>query len=156
MIEQMFPSGMAHYLGGGLLMGVAVSLAFVTSGLVTGMSMVFSSTWSYVSNRAFFQQRRFVASRGWRLVLAAGLILGGLVYVVIIGGGTAFRTEVSWWQLALGGSIGGYGARMANGCTSGHGICGLASLQVPSLLAVLTFLITAMVTANLVKLIGGV
>jgi hypothetical protein len=43
----------------------------------------------------------------------------------------------------------GYGARLGNGCTSGHGICGLGSLQLPSLGAVLTFMATAFITANL-------
>ena len=44
----------------------------------------------------------------------------------------------------------GYGARLGNGCTSGHGICGLGSLQLPSLGAVLTFMATAFLVANLV------
>lgn len=48
-----------------------------------------------------------------------------------------------------GGFFVGYGARLGNGCTSGHGICGLRSLQLPSLLAVLTFMATAFLTANL-------
>ena len=53
------------------------------------------------------------------------------------------------WQLLVGGFFVGYGARLGNGCTSGHGICGLGSLQWPSLLAVLTFMATAFLTANL-------
>ena len=59
-----------------------------------------------------------------------------------------------WWQLLAGGVVAGFGARLANGCTSGHGICGLASLQWPSLLAVLTFLATAIVTARTVAAWG--
>lgn len=47
------------------------------------------------------------------------------------------------------------GARLGNGCTSGHGICGLGSLQLPSLWAVLTFMATGFVTANAVLLVGG-
>jgi uncharacterized membrane protein YedE/YeeE len=53
------------------------------------------------------------------------------------------------WQLLLGGLLVGYGARLSNGCTSGHGICGLGSLQIPSLVAVLTFMATGFLTANL-------
>jgi uncharacterized membrane protein YedE/YeeE len=49
----------------------------------------------------------------------------------------------------VGGFIVGYGARLGTGCTSGHGICGLGSLQWPSALAVLTFMATAFLTANL-------
>ena len=70
--------------------------------------------------------------------------------------GQTTQTSVSWWQLILGGFVAGFGARLSNGCTSGHGICGLASLQVPSLLAVLIFLGTAMLSANLVHYLGGV
>ena len=58
-------------------------------------------------------------------------------------------TSIPVWQLLLGGGLVGYGARLANGCTSGHGICGLGSLQWPSLLAVLTFMAAAFITANL-------
>ncbi|MBL0892615.1 MAG: YeeE/YedE family protein, partial [Gemmatimonadaceae bacterium] len=49
----------------------------------------------------------------------------------------------------------GYGARLSRGCTSGHGICGLASLNRPSLLAVCTFMLTAIVTANLLSRVAS-
>lgn len=153
-MEQFFPNGVAHYLAGGLIIGAAVSLLFVTTGLIGGMSTVFSSTWSYVSKLPFFQQERFTGSRVWRLAYAAGLLLGGLAWLGWSASG-AWQTGVSWWQLALGGFLVGFGARLSNGCTSGHGICGLASLQLPSLLAVLTFLATAIVTAQLVIRLGG-
>ena len=59
------------------------------------------------------------------------------------------------WQLGVGGVLVGFGARLGNGCTSGHGICGLSSLQLPSLVAVLTFMATGFVTANVVLFLGG-
>lgn len=149
-----FPNGAAHYLIGGLLIGAAVAFAFAMAGLVTGMSTVFSAAWSYVSGRPFFQQDRFTSSRDWRLVLAAGLVLGGLLFVVT--GGPAFTTQVSGWRLLAGGFIAGFGARMSNGCTSGHGICGLASFQRPSLAAVVTFMVTAILAARIMTMIGGV
>lgn len=156
-MEQLFPVGMQHYLVGGVLLGVAVSIAFVFAGLVTGMSTVFSSTWSYFSQLSYFQQERFLASRQWRLVLVVGLLLGAALYAFTTGGwqGPAFQTAVPWWQLGIGGFIAGYGARMSNGCTSGHGICGMASLQMPSILSVLIFLATAIVTANVARALGG-
>jgi uncharacterized membrane protein YedE/YeeE len=150
-----FPSGIESYLIGGLLIGVAVSFAFAMSGLVTGMSMVFSSTWSFVSRRAFFRQDRFVSSRGWRLTLAVGLVLGGALFLLTVAHGATFQTQVPGWRLAVGGFIAGFGARMSNGCTSGHGICGVGSFQAPSILAVLIFLVTAMVTAHVVAAFGG-
>ena len=63
-----------------------------------------------------------------------------------LGDSTLGTTAVPGWQLGVGGVLIGFGARLSDGCTSGHGICGLASLQLPSLLAVLTFLATALVS----------
>ena len=146
----LFPLGWQHYLLGGLFIGAGVALLFVLTGLVGGMSTVFSSTWSFVVRRPFFQQARFTDSRGWRLVYAVGLVLGALVWWLGFAGGAAQTTSVPVWQLLVGGFLVGYGARLGNGCTSGHGICGLGSLQWPSLLAVLTFMGTAFITANLV------
>jgi uncharacterized membrane protein YedE/YeeE len=150
---ELFPNGTAHYLIGGLLIGTGVAFLFATTGLIGGASTLFSSTWSFVSRHAFFQMQRFVESRNWRLVYAAGMLLGAFVFTAFAGGGQA--TAVAWPLLLVGGLVAGFGARLANGCTSGHGICGLASLQLPSLLAVMTFLATAFLTANLVHALGG-
>ena len=152
-MDHLFPNGVMHYLVGGLLLGAAVSFAFAAAGLITGMSSVFSSTWSWFSQAPYFRQARFRDSRSWRLALALGLVLGGALYLWI--GGEPFQTQVAPWRLALGGIIAGFGARMSNGCTSGHGICGMSSLQLPSILSVITFLATAMITANLVQTFGG-
>jgi len=111
---------------------------------------VFSSTWSFVVKRPFFQQERFTSSRAWRLMYAAGLVLGAGLWWWLFADGQPLRTEVPRWMLLLGGVLVGYGARLGNGCTSGHGICGLGSMQWPSLAAVLTFMATAIVTANLI------
>jgi uncharacterized protein len=83
-------------------------------------------------------------------VYAAGLIVGALVWWLGFNDGVPLGTQVPAWQLLLGGFFVGYGARLSNGCTSGHGICGLGSLQRPSLGAVLTFMATAFLTANAV------
>lgn len=145
-----FPFGWQHYLLGGLFIGAGVALLFVFTGLVGGMSSVFSSTWSFVSRAPYFQQARYTGSRGWRLVYAAGLVLGALVWWLAFSNGSPQTNEVPVWALLAGGFLVGYGARLGNGCTSGHGICGLGSLQWPSLLAVLTFMGTAFLTANVV------
>ena len=123
-----------------------MSLLFISTGLVGGMSTVFTTVWSFFSQAPYFREQRFVSSRGWRLVYALGLILGAFLWLVTIG--TPFVTQVPMWQLAAGGFIAGFGARMSNGCTAGHGICGMASLQPASILSVIVFLATAMVTAR--------
>jgi len=149
MMTALFPYGWAHYLVGGLLIGTGVAGLFVLTGRVGGMSSVFSSTWSYLVLRPYFQQTRYTGTRGWRLVYALGLMVGAAVWWLGLAGGAPQSTSVPAWQLLVGGFLVGYGARLGNGCTSGHGICGLGSLSLPSLGAVLTFMGTAFLTANL-------
>jgi uncharacterized membrane protein YedE/YeeE len=148
MLDRLFPNGLAHYLQGGLLIGAGVSLLFVAVGLIGGMSTFFSSTWSWLARAPGLQRGPLLESRGWRLVYAGGVMLGAALFLWFTGERT--WTHVPPWRLAIGGLIAGFGARLGGGCTSGHGVCGLSSLQLPSLLAVVTFLATAMVTAQLV------
>jgi uncharacterized membrane protein YedE/YeeE len=149
-IDALFPNGIALYLVGGLIMGAGVALLYVTTGLVGGMSTALSAVWSFVSGAAHFAQARYTGSRAWRLVLAAGLVLGAASWTLASGQAVPVTT-VPVAQLLIGGFIAGFGARLANGCTSGHGICGLASLQASSLAAVCVFVATAMATAQLVR-----
>lgn len=152
----MMPFGWTHYLLGGLTIGLGVALLYLLTGLVGGMSTVYSSTWSYVVRRPFFQQAKLVNSRTWRLAYAAGLIAGAATWWVLFGTGERVSVGLSPLHLFVGGLLAGYGARMSRGCTSGHGICGLASLGLPSLLAVLTFMATAFLTANVMaRVMGG-
>ncbi len=153
LIDTLFPLGLAHYITGGLLIGLGVSLLFVLTGLVGGMSSVYSAVWSFFSKASFFQQEKHFKTRQWRLVYAAGLILGAFIWLSFSGSGMVV-TSVSWERLALGGFIAGFGARLGNGCTSGHGICGVASLSLPSVLAVLVFLSAAIITAQLIASLG--
>lgn len=69
-------------------------------------------------NKPFFQQPRFVGSRGWRLVYALGLVLGAAVWWLGLAGGVPQSTGLPVWQLVVGGFFVGYGARLGNGCTS--------------------------------------
>ena len=154
MLNTLFPLGWGHYLAGGLLIGCGVAFLFITTGRVGGMSTVFSSTWSWLLRTPFFQQARFTDSRAWRLVYAVGLVAGAALWWWLMGDRQPLQTGVPVWQLVLGGLLVGYGARLANGCTSGHGICGLGSLQLPSLVAVLTFMAMAFITANAVLWLG--
>jgi uncharacterized membrane protein YedE/YeeE len=151
-----FPFGWSHYLLGGLCIGLGVTVLYALTGLVGGMSSVYSSTWSFIVQRPFFQQARLVDSRVWRLAYAAGLIVGAAAWWLVFGDGTRVAVSIPTWQLFVGGLLVGYGARLSRGCTSGHGICGLASLRLPSLLAVVTFMAMAMLTANLTMRLGWV
>jgi len=153
LLDTLFPLGLSHYFFGGLLIGLGVSLLFVLTGLVGGASSVYSAVWSYFSKDSFFQQEQHTKTRQWRLVYAAGLFLGALIWLSLPGTEITITT-ISWEQLAIGGFLAGFGARLGNGCTSGHGICGMASLSVPSTLAVLVFLSAGIVTAQLIASLG--
>lgn len=92
-------------------------------------------------------------------VFPAGIqhyLLGGLLLGVAVSSCAQVLTKVGPVQLLIGGFVAGFGARMSNGCTSGHGICGMGSLQLPSILAVVIFLVTAMISSRLVLVVGGI
>ena len=146
---ELFPFGWHHYLAGGMLLGLAMALLFATTGLIGGMSTVFTTVWSFFSQAPYFREPRFLSSRGWRLVYAAGIIAGAALWLLTLG--SPLQTQVPTWQLAVGGFLAGFGARLSNGCTAGHGICGIASLQPASILSVAIFVATAMATAHLVR-----
>lgn len=155
-LSHYFPTGVTTFLGGGFCIGAGVALLFILTGYIGGVSTFFSAIWSYVSQWHHFQQHGLVTSRSWRLMYALGMILGAALFTIAVNHGKGFVTRVPAWQLLLGGLIGGFGARYSGGCTSGHGICGLGSLQKPSLAAVITFVLTAIITAHIVKALGGV
>ena len=152
MAIELFPLGIWHYLIGGLLVGLGISFIFLTTGIITGTSSVFSSTWSYFSKLKYFQQEAYSSARLWRLVFSAGLIIGAFIFA--FWNNNFFTTQVQWWRLAIGGFLVGYGARLSRGCTSGHGICGISSFSLPSLMAVVTFMAIAILTAYIVSLFG--
>ena len=153
MIESLFPLGMQHYLVGGVIIGLAVSLLYLGTGLVGGMSSVFTTVWSFVSSKPFFQRPDFLNSRNWRLLYAAGLIIGAALWSYGLGNSVPV-TSIPVSHLVIGGFIAGFGARLGNGCTSGHGICGMASLNPLSIVAVAVFLGIAIITAHIVQALG--
>ena len=152
MLDAYFPTGYAHFFYGGLLMGLGVALLYASSGRLGGASTFFSAIWSHLIASDFFRQARFVNSRNWRTVYALGMLLGGLIYAGL--DLPRLVTEVAHWKFIVGGLFIGFGARLGGGCTSGHGICGMASLSLPSMTMVITFLTSAIITAQVVSALG--
>jgi len=153
MFSSLFPHGVTHYAVGGALMGLGVALLYVTTGRMGGVSTFFSSSWSWLLQTSFFRQASWRDSRRWRLVYALGLVLGGILYA--LAGLPAEASHMPAWKLAVGGLLIGFGARLGGGCTSGHGICGMAALSLGSFLMVVTFLGTGILTALIVKWLGA-
>ena len=154
MWSEFFPHGFERYGVGGALIGLAVAFLYVTTGRLGGASTVFSATWSWFSRLPFFQQSSLRDSRNWRVLYALGMLLGGALYV--LAGLPVEGSDIATWRLVLGGLLIGFGARLGGGCTSGHGICGMASLSGGSMWMVVVFLSTAIVTAMLMSAWGVV
>ena len=111
---------------GGALIGLAATLLYAGIGRIAGISGIL--------NQAIEQR----AERGWRIAFLFGLVAAAAAWFASndIAPRSGFR--LAW--LLLAGLLVGFGTRLGNGCTSGHGICGLARLSKRSLLAVLVFM----------------
>jgi len=147
----LFPNGISRYAIGGLLVGLGAGVIYLGTGISAGASTFLESTLSYVSDRSRFG--RYVGSRDWRLLFTLGIVLGAGVYAVTYQGG-AWTTDVQPWRLLIGGVFVGVGTRIGKGCTSGHGVCGVGSASKTSIVGVVTFLLVAIVTAQLVAAAG--
>jgi len=150
----MFPLGIYPYIVGGLVIGVGVAFVYITTGLHGTQSSFFSTTISYFSKIPYFQRKTYLDSREWRLFFAAGVILGALIYTLTISPDGFWVTSVQWWRLLIGGFLVGFGTRLSSGCTSGHGISGIASLSTTSLYAVITFIVVGIITAHTMQFLG--
>jgi len=91
---------------------------------------------------------------GWRLALIAGLVLAPSV-MTILGGLDRPRIEASWPLLIVGGLLVGFGTRLGSGCTSGHGVCGLARLSLRSFVATGLFMFAGFATVFLARHVIG-
>ena len=139
---------------GGLLIGLSAVTLMASLGRIAGIS-------GMVSGLIF---DRFTAESAWRLAFVLGLLSGPLLLVVLNG---SFGNVAGDPEAVVGNPIGGVplmvvagllvglGSGIGNGCTSGHGVCGIARLSPRSILATLVFLLTGVVTVYVVRLITG-
>ena len=88
---------------------------------------------------------------GTNALFVAGLILGPILYGLMAGHPPASTITASWPLLVIAGLLVGFGSRMGSGCTSGHGVLGLARLSPRSFVAVVTFLSAGVVTVSLMR-----
>jgi uncharacterized membrane protein YedE/YeeE len=127
-------------LAGGVLIGISVTLLLLFNGRIAGVSGIL--------NGLFFAEKN---DRLWRLLFLTGLVLGGLLFQLGLPEFNNPRQNYPVSLLAIGGFLVGFGARMANGCISGHGVCGLANLSVRSLVATCAFMGAGMLTVYIVR-----
>jgi uncharacterized protein len=129
---------------GGALIGLAASLLLLTHGKVAGISGLYGGL-----------LRRGTSDRALRLWFIAGLIAAGMLVKLTFP--SAFTSAGATLPITLiAGLLVGFGTQLGNGCTSGHGICGITRLSQRSLVATATFMITGFVTVFVVRqLLGG-
>jgi uncharacterized protein len=125
-------------LVGGLLIGLAVALILLLNGRIAGVSGIVSGL---VTPKA--------GDTGWRAAFVIGLPLGALTYILVAGGPAPVDVLASPPAILVGGLLVGFGTRLGSGCTSGHGLCGLALLSWRSVVATAVFFGVAMVTVFL-------
>ena len=130
---------------GGVLIGLSATLLLWLNGRVAGVSGIL--------NGVLLPHGGDVA---WRTTFLLGLIVAAGLYMALVPGAPQPRTDFPRAGLIVAGLLVGFGTRMGNGCTSGHGVCGIGRLSVRSLAAVVTFMATAIATTFVVRhVIGG-
>lgn len=131
-------------LAGGALIGASAALLLLANGRIAGISGIVGGLLGPAGRDI-----------GWRVAFLVGLLLGPVAFRLAAGHWPEVRLaaslEASWPVLIVAGLLVGYGTRLGSGCTSGHGVCGLARLSPRSLAAVATFMAAAIVTVFLVR-----
>ena len=127
-------------LSGGILIGLAALLFLLIQGRVAGISGILAGLLAPAT-----------PDTGWRWRFIGGLGVGGALGFWLLGLPAPELGQVSWHWLLVGGLLVGFGAKLGNGCTSGHGICGIGRLSVRSIVATLLFMLAGMVTVFIMR-----
>lgn len=130
-------------LAGGLLIGIATVLYLALTGRYAGLSGILRSA-------AFGDPDRTMDA-----LFTGGLVLGGVLWFTLAPHPAFAPAATDLWIVALGGLLVGFGTALGNGCTSGHGVCGLGRLSVRSLVAVLSFMGTGIATVFVTRHLLG-
>jgi uncharacterized protein len=143
----------------GPLIGLSIPALLLLSGKTLGVSSSFRHICSIVSPNSKVSYLRTNDGRKeiWSLVFVLGILLGGTVATRFLGGSMAFfpdhyYTVGGGLLLFVGGLLIGFGARYADGCTSGHAIMGIANLRWPSMVATASFFVGGLLMTALFRL----
>lgn len=125
-------------LAGGMLIGASAVMLLLLNGRIAGISGIAG---------------RLIQGMGLPINLAfvLGLLLGPLVYLLLSGKWPVIEITTRWPLIIVAGLLVGFGSRMGSGCTSGHGVLGLARLSPRSMVAVATFLTTGVIAVAVLR-----
>lgn len=131
---------------GGALIGLAAAMLMLLTGRIAGISGIFGGLLMPGAN-----------DRGWRIAFVAGLIAAPLIAAFATGAALPSPAmPASLIVIVVAGLLVGFGSRMGGGCTSGHGVCGVARLSARSLIATAIFMTAAIITVAIARhMIGG-
>ena len=133
-------------LAGGALIGLAAAMLMIGYGRIAGASGLLAGVVFPKSKSEML----------WRAIVIVSMIASAPLLAVVFGIQPNVVPPVSLAQVAIGGLIVGVGVTLGSGCTSGHGICGLARFSARSLVAVVSFMVTAFISVFVLRhVVGG-
>jgi hypothetical protein len=131
-----FPS---QALLGGVLIGISAAVLLAFNGRIAGISgILYNLLFNPLS----------ASERGWRLAFLVGLLGGGYLMLPVE---FELREDYSQWLLIASGLAVGIGTRIGNGCTSGHGVCGIGLMAGRSVVATATFMASGIITVTILR-----
>jgi len=133
-------------LFGGVLIGLSALLLMLSIGRIAGISGIATAAINSADG----------SGRTWRWVFLIGLIIGALIYSQTWEIALPFRQAPPAWVIVIAGLLVGFGTHWGNGCTSGHGVCGIGRFSVRSAIATLVFMFCAAATVFMTRhVLGG-
>ena len=125
---------------GGILIGIAAIIIILTNGRIMGISGI-------LGNLITLKE---TDQRYWRIAFLLGVLIGPLIFTILF---KEIKSEMvaNTTFLIISGFLVGLGTSLGNGCTSGHGICGLSRFSIRSIVATLVFVISGMITVYLIS-----
>ncbi len=133
-------------LGGGILIGMAAVLLMAIHGRIFGATGILGG----------LLEAPGTPDWTWRAALLAGMVSGPAAYLLLTGSWPEIVVPVSMPMLLIGGFLVGIGVTLGRGCTSGHGVCGMARFSGRSFVATATFMVVTSVTVYLIRHVIGV
>ena len=132
-------------LGGGVLIGTASILLMATLGRIMGATGILTGLFSPSSTSDF----------SWRAAVLLGMVSGPAAIMAITGQMPVIQVPISTTMLLVGGFVVGIGVTYGSGCTSGHGVCGMARLSPRSIAATVTFMLMTGITVYVIRHVLG-
>lgn len=135
---------MINAILGGMIIGLAVSFMLLFNGRVTGISGIISGIIKPVKNEV-----------SWRVLFVAGLVTGGFILRQFLPATLEQQSSAQWGDYVFAGLLVGFGTLLGNGCTSGHGVCGISRFSIRSIMATVTFISFGVISVLVYKYLRG-